>query len=416
MAANTTEESASTSTPPLTTTTTTTTTSADDRKCWACQKPIPTLNPDVNKQCSKCRKAYFCNQACFKKGWKNHQKHCHFVAIPVDREPDAHTRAAKSREEQKAASAALLPTPPSAQPQIIHAQTNPDARLPEGFIAADEAKPESTTTTSSAEPAPEKKKLTPAAGKTNVTGDAAPLDAKVKARLQAMVGSGRGGNIHTVTATGARAVLTQAEVPEGAVVCFINCHDCEYTLECTCVKLFIQSCTDFKIKSNGKVITSTLEMYQCERIHAIVAGQVHTVQADLNKDVVLEFPNKESFKMVVWTGCYNLTTKVGEFELVTGFEQMKQEYKNLREDIGQFKIHFLHDKLVAEKVFRLDNGFPTTKREADEFDRTQEENLQRRAKEMGITIHKKPTGPKIGRNDPCTCGSGKKYKACCIKL
>jgi hypothetical protein len=25
------------------------------------------------------------------------------------------------------------------------------------------------------------------------------------------------------------------------------------------------------------------------------------------------------------------------------------------------------------------------------------------------------TGPKIGRNDPCTCGSGKKYKKCCGK-
>lgn len=22
--------------------------------------------------------------------------------------------------------------------------------------------------------------------------------------------------------------------------------------------------------------------------------------------------------------------------------------------------------------------------------------------------------PKIGRNDPCPCGSGKKYKACCL--
>ena len=25
------------------------------------------------------------------------------------------------------------------------------------------------------------------------------------------------------------------------------------------------------------------------------------------------------------------------------------------------------------------------------------------------------TEPKIGRNDPCTCGSGKKYKKCCGK-
>ena len=25
------------------------------------------------------------------------------------------------------------------------------------------------------------------------------------------------------------------------------------------------------------------------------------------------------------------------------------------------------------------------------------------------------TEPKVGRNDPCTCGSGKKYKKCCGK-
>lgn len=26
---------------------------------------------------------------------------------------------------------------------------------------------------------------------------------------------------------------------------------------------------------------------------------------------------------------------------------------------------------------------------------------------------KKPEIPKVGRNDPCPCGSGKKYKKCC---
>ena len=28
--------------------------------------------------------------------------------------------------------------------------------------------------------------------------------------------------------------------------------------------------------------------------------------------------------------------------------------------------------------------------------------------------HKNKTHVKIGRNDPCPCGSGKKYKKCCI--
>jgi uncharacterized protein len=27
----------------------------------------------------------------------------------------------------------------------------------------------------------------------------------------------------------------------------------------------------------------------------------------------------------------------------------------------------------------------------------------------------RPTMPKIGRNDPCPCGSGKKFKQCCGK-
>lgn len=33
----------------------------------------------------------------------------------------------------------------------------------------------------------------------------------------------------------------------------------------------------------------------------------------------------------------------------------------------------------------------------------------------GGEVEKKPvkTGPKVGRNDPCPCGSGKKYKKCC---
>jgi len=26
----------------------------------------------------------------------------------------------------------------------------------------------------------------------------------------------------------------------------------------------------------------------------------------------------------------------------------------------------------------------------------------------------KRDGPKVGRNDPCPCGSGKKYKKCCL--
>jgi preprotein translocase subunit SecA len=37
--------------------------------------------------------------------------------------------------------------------------------------------------------------------------------------------------------------------------------------------------------------------------------------------------------------------------------------------------------------------------------------------DSGEVVKKKPIvkGQKIGRNDPCPCGSGKKYKNCCGK-
>lgn len=42
------------------------------------------------------------------------------------------------------------------------------------------------------------------------------------------------------------------------------------------------------------------------------------------------------------------------------------------------------------------------------------------ARKYGLALRNRPTtvkreAPKVGRNDPCTCGSGKKFKACCGK-
>ncbi len=45
----------------------------------------------------------------------------------------------------------------------------------------------------------------------------------------------------------------------------------------------------------------------------------------------------------------------------------------------------------------------------DIFDAEKKKELYREAKKMNTVIK----GKKIGRNDPCPCGSGKKYKYCC---
>ena len=43
---------------------------------------------------------------------------------------------------------------------------------------------------------------------------------------------------------------------------------------------------------------------------------------------------------------------------------------------------------------------------------TQGEEAQAKESHPETTVHH--TGPKVGRNDPCPCGSSKKYKKCCI--
>ena len=72
--------------------------------------------------------------------------------------------------------------------------------------------------------------------------------------------------------------------------------------------------------------------------------------------------------------------------------------------------------LRSEKVVRLENGFPSTKREDDEHGRREEEALQGLTDRMGITMKRKADtiGNKQKPNDPCQCGSGKKYKKCCF--
>jgi len=40
--------------------------------------------------------------------------------------------------------------------------------------------------------------------------------------------------------------------------------------------------------------------------------------------------------------------------------------------------------------------------------------LARREAEMSLSTPIQRTEPRVGRNDPCPCGSGKKYKKCCL--
>jgi len=60
--------------------------------------------------------------------------------------------------------------------------------------------------------------------------------------------------------------------------------------------------------------------------------------------------------------------------LITGYEQKKVDIPDLNPESDQFILRFLEDKLKDELVVRLQNGYPTTEREADEFDEKAKRN------------------------------------------
>jgi preprotein translocase subunit SecA len=110
-----------------------------------------------------------------------------------------------------------------------------------------------------------------------------------------------------------------------------------------------------------------------------------------------------------------------------GMGQMDPKIEYKREGMQEFKRMWegVHDK-VTDSVFRME--------EADEFQEAavwtisaaKHEAAPRPVAEAqnGVTTNaggdKKPEpirnrGDKVGRNDPCPCGSGKKYKNCCMR-
>lgn len=80
------------------------------------------------------------------------------------------------------------------------------------------------------------------------------------------------------------------------------------------------------------------------------------------------------------------------------------------------EVSFDDDRLVIElrEAFRLLDA-ELTPAQRERLERLDEERKRRRALATASpaagTVRRE--GVKVGRNDPCPCGSGKKFKKCC---
>ena len=122
---------------------------------------------------------------------------------------------------------------------------------------------------------------------------------------------------------------------------------------------------------------SSFEPWAMAYLHGIDVASADWFD-DLNEEEA-EFIDERLFPLMVLSGEAETAAREHKEVWPEGEEKAELE-QQCKDDLG----------LVVEDIFR----FWHTKRSA-------------------VTLRRE--GPKIGRNDPCPCGSGKKYKQCCAQ-
>jgi len=237
-------------------------------------------------------------------------------------------------------------------------------------------------------------------------------------RLQASIGSGKSGKVKAFfQLEDQNREIAESEVGDDEVISFCGCKRCQYTVNARCVKIFVERCEDFILHLNGSVLTSMLEIDACEKTNVVLNTKIGTLQVERCSKVNVLVPSRENFQgYMIWAGCFMLRVQVDDSVMSCDFGLTQKLDPTINIERTQFKVWMnTAGKLCCDKVIRLKNGFPSTKREDDEHTRREEEKLDELAKRMGVTVHRKEDqiGGRVKPNEPCPCGSGQKYKKCC---
>ena len=164
----------------------------------------------------------------------------------------------------------------------------------------------------------------------------------------------------------------------------------ESTNECPCKsgKTFGECCGPV---ISGERKAATAEALMRARYSSYVTGDIDFLKDSATQAVQEEFDEASSrawSKAADWHGLEIIRTEAGQ----AGDETGVVEFRALYTANGEFCNHHEVSQFVREEG---DWKF------AD-----------------GELVGEKPVvreSPKVGRNDPCPCGSGKKYKKCCGK-
>jgi len=85
-------------------------------------------------------------------------------------------------------------------------------------------------------------------------------------------------------------------------------------------------------------------------------------------------------------------------------------FESLRARIEEETIRFLY---LFEPISQTEQDIREKEREEARRKAQRDQELVFSSGNSGPVVPKKRSATKVGRNDPCPCGSGKKYKKCC---
>eukprot|EP01097_Dermamoeba_algensis_P005382 TRINITY_DN3422_c0_g2_i1.p1 TRINITY_DN3422_c0_g2~~TRINITY_DN3422_c0_g2_i1.p1 ORF type:complete len:459 (+),score=129.58 TRINITY_DN3422_c0_g2_i1:50-1426(+) len=222
---------------------------------------------------------------------------------------------------------------------------------------------------------------------------------------------------------GEKLVLDEQHLTEKKTLYLKNIEDCEYIIDAPCLKVFLENCKRSTVICNGNIRTNTIEAWKVDDTKLHLNTKVFTFQLDICNNLDVVYAKHGYIQDLVWSGVENLKVTMASSKIVleTGLAQMKEHHPDLVPDSDQFITRFIDGKFKTELVVRLANGFPTTEREAAEFEAREARNKKLAEKKIKQLIktselsHRPKEEKKVGRNDPCPCGKGQKYKKCCGK-
>lgn len=185
------------------------------------------------------------------------------------------------------------------------------------------------------------------------------------------------------------------------------------------VKALIQNCHNCTLVFNQSILTNTLECWRSENVTIETAKVLKTMQLDIINGCRVIYHKLSDFGSIIWNSVEGLELTFKDspsHDMKTGFAEAKAEMPDSSE-VDQFIIRHLDGAMKQERCVRLKNGFLSTEREAIEWDKKNTLAFDRYKasflKEAGVAINRDPNEVVQKPNDPCACGSGKKYKKCC---